>query len=263
MKRPSFQFYPGDWINDAALRLVSVGARGAWIDMLCLMHQGTPYGHLKVNHKVILPANLARILGATLPETEGWLGELREAGVFDEADDGGIFSRRMVRDEKLRQVRAAGGKKGGNPALTGAKKDKPKVDDKVNLQPNLKPTPSSSSSSSSSSSNQEQPAPSKKHSAASSPVALDTWVQSLAGGEAIKADDPIFDYADKANLPFDFIELAWKRFCEDMRARGIRKKDWRAHFRNAVKGNWHRLWYADGDGWKLTTAGEQARRTLA
>lgn len=150
MKRPSFQFYPGDWINDAALRLVSVGARGAWIDMLCLMHQGTPYGHLKVNHKVILPANLARILGATLPETEGWLGELREAGVFDEADDGGIFSRRMVRDEELRQVRAAGGKKGGNPALTGAKKDKPKVDDKVNLSPNLEPTPSSSSSSSSS-----------------------------------------------------------------------------------------------------------------
>jgi hypothetical protein len=106
-------------------------------------------------------------------------------------------------------------------------------------------------------------APSKKRSGASSPVALDTWIQSLVGEEAVKADDPIFDYADKANLPFDFIELAWKRFCEDMRGRGIRKKDWRAHFRNAVKGNWHHLWYADGGGWKLTTAGEQARRALA
>lgn len=67
-KRPSFQFYPGDWLNDAALRLVSVGARGLWIDMLCMMHQGTPYGHLKVAGKVILPSNLARTLGATLPE---------------------------------------------------------------------------------------------------------------------------------------------------------------------------------------------------
>jgi hypothetical protein len=150
MKRPSFQFYPGDWINDAALRSVSVSARGLWIDMICFMHQGSDYGHLKVNHKVILPPNLARMVGATLPEVEGWLAELESAGVFSKDESGCIYSRRMIKDEKLREIRANGGILGGNPALKQPQKVNPKVGGKVNLTPNLKPTPSSSSSSSSS-----------------------------------------------------------------------------------------------------------------
>jgi hypothetical protein len=147
MKRPAFQFYPSDWLRDTALRSCSTGARGLWIDMICYMHEGNPYGHLKVADKVILPANLARMVGETLEVVEGWLEELRHAGVYDIAEDGSIYSRRMIRDENLRQIRANGGKLGGNPNL------KPK--DKVNLEDNQKvnqnPTPSSSSSSSSSS----------------------------------------------------------------------------------------------------------------
>ena len=46
MKRPSFQFYPGDWLRDPALRACSLAARGLWADVLCYMHQGAPYGHL-------------------------------------------------------------------------------------------------------------------------------------------------------------------------------------------------------------------------
>jgi hypothetical protein len=151
MKRPSFQFYPGDWMNDAALRMVSIGARGLWIDMMCIMHQGSEYGYLKVNGKVILPANLARMTGATLGETEGFLSELESAGVFSRDAEDCIFSRRMIRDEMIREARAAGGSKGGNPALLGKKK--------VNLKPNLQPTPSSSSSSSSPSESNKRRAP--------------------------------------------------------------------------------------------------------
>lgn len=146
MKRPAFQFYPGDWLQDASLRMCSIGARGLWIDMICLMHQGTPYGYLKVNHKDILPANLARMTGVTIPEVEGYLEELESAGVFERDENNSIYSRRMVRDEQIRQNRAAGGVKGGNPALKRKKKDNEEVDEKVNLQPNLQPTPSSSSS---------------------------------------------------------------------------------------------------------------------
>jgi hypothetical protein len=149
MKRPSFQFYPGDWLRDTALRSCSVGARGLWTDMLCLMHEGTPYGFLKVNHKVILTPNLARMVGATLPETEGWVHELEAAGVFSRDDEGCIFSRRMIRDETIRQARACGGKLGGNPALKDKHKVNLKVENKVNLLPNLPPTPSSASASSS------------------------------------------------------------------------------------------------------------------
>jgi hypothetical protein len=148
MKRPSFQFYPSDWLRDTALRSCSTGARGLWIDMICFMHEGNPYGHLKVGNKVILPSNLASMVGATLHEVEGWLDELRQAGVYELAEDGEIYSKRMVRDEYLRNKRAEGGKLGGNPNLKVNLKVIPKVENKVKQIS----TPSSSSSSSSSNS---------------------------------------------------------------------------------------------------------------
>ena len=150
MKRPSFQFYPSDWLRDTALRTCSVGARGLWMDMICYMHEGSPYGYLKVNNKVILPLNLARMVGLTLDETEGYLSELKDAGVYEVDEDGSIFSKRMIRDENLRNKRAEGGKLGGNPKL----KDMGKViladNLKVNHEDKQNTTPSSSSSSSSS-----------------------------------------------------------------------------------------------------------------
>jgi hypothetical protein len=146
--RPSFQFYPGDWLKDPNLRMCSLAARGLWTDMLCFMHQGTPYGYLKVGNKVILPDNLARMVGTTIDETNSLLRELEDAEVFSRDEEGCIFSRRLIRDEEIRQARAAGGVKGGNPALMkGAE-----VQGRLTLEDNQNPTPSSSSSSSSSSS---------------------------------------------------------------------------------------------------------------
>ena len=145
-KRPAFQFYPGDWLRDTGLRSCSAAARGLWMDILCFMHEGSPYGYLKVNHKVILAPNLARMCGLTLQETEGCLAELAEAGVFETDEEGVIFSRRMIRDEELRNKRAACGHLGGNPTL----KDNPKVGVCLSTEVKQKPTPSSSSSSSSS-----------------------------------------------------------------------------------------------------------------
>ncbi len=142
MKRPSFQWYPGDWLRSTDIRSCSVAARGLWIDMICLMHDGNPYGHLKVGDKVILPVNLAQMVGATLHETEQWLEELEKSGVFSRKNDC-IICRRMIRDEKIRESRAKGGILGGNPALLNNKK--------VNLNANLKPTPASASASASAS----------------------------------------------------------------------------------------------------------------
>ena len=154
MKRPSFQFYPADWLRDTALRTCSVGARGLWIDMICFMHEGTPYGHLKVGNKVILSSNLARMVGETIDTVDEWLDELKQAGVYETTEEGVIYSRRMIRDENLRQIRAAGGVKGGNPALL-VNKDNYKVNLIDNLVEEKKDkqntTPSSSSASSSAS----------------------------------------------------------------------------------------------------------------
>ena len=143
MKRPAFQFYPGDWQRDAALRSCSVGARGLWIEMICIMHQADPYGHLVVNGRPIDAPTLARMVGGRVAEVGRWLGELEAAGVYN-MDGATRVSRRMVRDEEVRKARAEGGKLGGNPALM----DNHKVEDKVNHDANLPPTPSTSSSSS-------------------------------------------------------------------------------------------------------------------
>ena len=145
MKRPSFQFYPSDWLRDTALRSCSPAARGLWIDMICFMHEGNPYGHLKVGNKVILSTNLASMVGATLKDVIDWLEELHQAGVYELGEGGEIYSKRMVRDEILRNKRAEGGKLGGNPALKVNHEDNHKVE----IEDKQKPTPSSSSSSSS------------------------------------------------------------------------------------------------------------------
>lgn len=88
------------------------------------------------------------------------------------------------------------------------------------------------------------------------------WLDSLGGEDAIQADDPIFAYAEKIGLPVEFLELAWEEFVLRMTDRKIRKKDWRAHYRNAVRGNWFHLWWFGDGGAALTTAGQQAQKAL-
>lgn len=159
-KRPAFQFYPSDWRNDPGLRLCSIAARGLWADMLCLMHEGEPYGHLTVLSRPMEPQALAKLVGEGAPAVKRWLAELQANEVYSVTDAGVIFSRRMVRDEALREVRANGGqagaehgakgashgKKGGRPkGPEGGSDDPPRGDKK----PPLEPPPSSSSSSSS------------------------------------------------------------------------------------------------------------------
>lgn len=158
-KRPSFQFYPPDWRTDEKLRLCSIAARGLWIDMLCLMHAGEPYGHLcTVPGRPTTPEGLAKQVGESPAAVKRWLAELADNGVYSVTDDGLIYSRRMVRDERLRDLRAAGGvagaEHGAKGASHGSKGGRPRKSDGGNSEtergdkkPPLKPPPSSSSSS--------------------------------------------------------------------------------------------------------------------
>ncbi len=77
----------------------------------------------------------------------------------------------------------------------------------------------------------------------------------------IRVDDPIFDFAEDAGIPKEFIALAWREFAIRHRESGRLQKDWRAHFRDAVRRNWFKLWWCpDGGGCELTTAGVQVKR---
>ncbi|HFT6991381.1 MAG: hypothetical protein KH046_00725 [Stenotrophomonas maltophilia] len=82
-----------------------------------------------------------------------------------------------------------------------------------------------------------------------------------AGERPIRPDDPIFDFAEDAGIPREFVALAWREFAIRHRDSGKLQKDWRAHFRDAVRRNWFKLWWCpNGGGCELTTAGVQVKR---
>jgi hypothetical protein len=55
MLRPFVMFAVSDHLSDTAVRLCPAFARGVWIDMLCLMHTGEPYGYLRRESIVCAP----------------------------------------------------------------------------------------------------------------------------------------------------------------------------------------------------------------
>ena len=123
MKRPAFQFYPADWRNDAGLKLCSLSARGLWIEMICIMHAAEPYGHLCAAGRPLDARDLAKLVGEPERDVKKWLDELVRNNVCS-SEEGVIISRRMVRDESLRERRAAGGEAGSEFGHLGAEHGK-------------------------------------------------------------------------------------------------------------------------------------------
>lgn len=231
MKRPAFQFYPGDWQHDAALRSCSVAARGLWIEMMCIMHQGEPYGTLSLNGDAIDVGQLARMVGASAKETTRWLSELESAGAFSRNDDGRIYSRRMVRDERLRTSRAEGGPKGAQHgskgALYGGLGGRPKGGNGVGLtgvtEPPLNPPPSSSSSSSPSSSE------SKAEAAARGTRLPKSWVLPEEWAQWTRQQRPQWAPAELAETATKF-----KNYWTAKTGKDATKLDWFATWQNWV-----------------------------
>lgn len=142
MKMPAMQFYPADWRKDLAVQSLGYHDRGVWFEMLCLMHESSERGVLLLNGAPMAEEVVARLLGLDNQTFNQTLGTLLTYGVAKRRqEDKAIFSKRMVEDEKLCQIRRKAGKLGGNPALLKLKQT---TEDKQNT------TPSSSSSSSSS-----------------------------------------------------------------------------------------------------------------
>lgn len=47
-RRPSFQFYPADWLGNTNLRRCTHAEKGAWLDVMCLLHDSADqYGALR------------------------------------------------------------------------------------------------------------------------------------------------------------------------------------------------------------------------
>jgi hypothetical protein len=113
-KMPWIKWFPSDWLADEKLRLCSLAARGLWMDLLSLMHKSDRRGFLQqASGKPFTPEQLARIVGCPVEEVSRLLQELIDSGATSVSEDGVLFCRRMVREEQLRQTRAAAGAKGG------------------------------------------------------------------------------------------------------------------------------------------------------
>lgn len=150
---PWLKFYPRDWRGDQALRAVSIAARGLWIEMLCIMHEASPYGHLILAGRAVSNDVLARVAGLGADECGALLAELESAGVLSRTRKGVIYSRRMVKDhsraEKGRKsVKLRGGQWAENkekkpspnsPPDRGAFTQKPEARDSVDKSTGGKP----------------------------------------------------------------------------------------------------------------------------
>ncbi len=81
-------------------------------------------------------------------------------------------------------------------------------------------------------------------------IALKTYLAECKakGEKAIPEDDPVFVFADKAGIPDEWLRIVWREFVERYSDGSKRYKDWRKHFRNAVRGNWFKVWYCDEGG---------------
>lgn len=100
----------------------------------------------------------------------------------------------------------------------------------------------------------------------SKPLPLADWLAQVAaaGEKAIPDDDPVRSYATRARIPGDYLRLCWFEFRDRYTLPDAQPyNDWRKVFRNAVRGNWLKLWFFDQDGQcLLTTAGKQAMHHL-
>ena len=125
MKNPFLKFYTSDWRADPVLRMCSIAARGLWLEMICLMHEATPYGQLLVNGQTVTDTQLGALVGAPPDQITALLGELEAAGVFSRTRTGVIYSRKLTRMAKKVATARNNGRKGGNPSLRKQTENKP------------------------------------------------------------------------------------------------------------------------------------------
>jgi hypothetical protein len=276
VRRPSFQFYPADWRNNANLRRCSWEARGVWVEVMGLMHDSDVYGVLHWPLKEI-----AQALGAPVKLVQ----ELASKGVMKGRDKGLIeayvytprsgrkdlppkvlvpsqdgpiwYSSRMVKDEHLRSVR------GENTRFGDDTKPTPKSAPKTTLGDKSGDGSSSSSSSTTSSSLRSEEGAAKPPSA----ISLKAYLEKCrtAGVKPIPPEHSVRGYCKDAGITDEMLQVAWLMF-KDRHTQGERVKrykDWPRVFSNSVESRWYGLWIVNAEGlaeWSST--GLQQKRVL-
>ena len=112
-KLPWVKWFWSDWKGEDGLRLVSLSAKGLWIEMLSIMASSKKKGYLLLIDKQMPSKDLAKLVGISEDEVLGLLAELRNKGVFSETTEGIIYNRRMAREAEISAIRSECGKMKG------------------------------------------------------------------------------------------------------------------------------------------------------
>jgi len=94
-----FIFHPEDWLADSRLSLCSYATKGAWMDLMCYMHQSQRGGYLTIEGKALTKDDVEKMLKCrSTEEFDGIWNELLMNGVMRQHEDGTYYSKRMVED---------------------------------------------------------------------------------------------------------------------------------------------------------------------
>lgn len=131
-----------DWTGDPRIRLVSLAARGLWLECLCIMRSAPRTGYLETSAGVPLPeVALARITGAQESDISALMRELLAAGIPDIEAESGVWHCRRMSAEAAKALKcgAAGRRGGGNPALKSDERKPRERDERKAAKPDKEP----------------------------------------------------------------------------------------------------------------------------
>lgn len=148
MKRPSFQFYPGDWAANPNLKRCTFAEKGIWLEVMCLMHDQAEYGVLRWPLKEVAEAVKCRaaelqalvrkgvlkgddkLLDAPFIYTPRSGRKDGEPVTLIPTQPGPVwYSSRMVKDEYVRTIRGEGTRFGDDKGDTPKGAPKPPLGD--------------------------------------------------------------------------------------------------------------------------------------
>lgn len=199
-KKPSFQFYPGDWRKDQDLSRASLQAKGALIEVLCLAFECEKKGYLITNKIPWTIDEIAHAIGGDKIENIKAIEELLLKKILKKSKKNEIFSKRMVEDARISKLRYRAGLKGGNPNLVNQ--------------------------------NSKQNARSSSSSSTSVNINTDTWEGEK--GKFLNDGKWIFKFCSDKNISINFFERKAKEFLSDLELKEDYKpiKEIRSHFTN-------------------------------
>ena len=123
VKNTTIKIDARDWTGDPRLRLVSLAARGLWLECLCLMRTAPRTGYLETTAGTpVSDGALARIACAQEADITALRRELADNAIPSVEEGTGVWYCRRMADEAARSEKcsAAGRKGGGNPAFSAA-----------------------------------------------------------------------------------------------------------------------------------------------